>query len=281
MLKATEQQSFNGRKCLGVGEPKGAGKTTFYLTAPQPSLVFQFDLGSVTVPPGVDSSQVYVQDYVDYEGVDLAGKTMKRKRELGDRLAKDIVCLLDSYKSNKDIVTLSDGTTCPKPGSILLDGAARMDDILVDLLCVINGIDNPTSMPDKMGNAGRGTMRFYGDRLNRLKTLFTMVIGLPIPVNMTAWADIKVKRDVQGNEVSKTIEPNLGGQLNVIGPGYFDSCIYHYYEAGKYLVRTKPIPEFSKIGIRNCYNLPAVIDVTIDSTKALPYQRVFGKLDNH
>jgi hypothetical protein len=277
MKKASEQQEFNGRKCLGFGAPKGGGKTTFYITAPQPNLVFQFDLGSVTVPPGVDPDLVFVQDYVDYEGVDLSGKTIKRKRELGDRLAKDLLCLLESYKSSKDYVTLSDGTTCPKPGSILLDGAPRMDDILVDLICAINGIDDPTSMPDRQGNTGRGTMRFYSDRLTRLKNLFKMVIGLPVPVNMTAWEDVILRKDAQGNVLSKTVEPNLGGQLNIIGPGYFDSCIYHYFDGGKYLVRTKPTPEAAKLGIRDAYNLPAVIDVTIsDKNSILPYQRVFG-----
>lgn len=278
MKPAIEQQQFNGRKCLGFGPPKGAGKTTFYLNMPQPLLDFQFDLGSVTVPPGVDASGIYVQDYVDDTVVDLSTSTVKRRREVGDKLAKDLVALLDSFKSGRDIVTLSDGTRCPKPASLLLDGATRMDEIIVDLICAINGIADPTDMPSKSGNAGGGTMKFYGDRLNRLKKLFSMVISLPINVALTTWEDVQVKKDSQGNITSRIIEPDLGGKLNLIGPGYFDSSLYHFFDAGMYKVRTKPTPEIGKIGVRGAYNLESVIDVTIKPGAMNPYERVFGNV---
>jgi hypothetical protein len=279
MKTIQEQQEFNGRKSLGFGMPKGAGKTTFYLTMPLPILDFQFDLGSATAPPGVDANQIYVQDYCDNEAVDLSSQSLKRKRELGDRLAKDLVALLESFKSSKDIVRLSDNTTCPKPKSILLDGGTRLDEILIDLLCAINAVSDPTDMPSKSGNVGGGTLRFYNDRLNRLRKLFAMVISLPVNVSMTTWVDIKNKTDNQGNVISRTITPDLGGKLNIIGPGMFDSCLYHFYEGGKYCVRTKPTPESEVLGIRNAYNLAPVIDVTIlkDDKRPLPYERVFGK----
>lgn len=276
MKPAIEQQQFNGRKCLGFGPPKGAGKTTFYLNMPQPLLDFQFDLGSVTVPPGVDPNGVFVQDFVDDTIVDISKPHVQRKREIGDKLAKDLVALLESFKSGKDIVKLSDGSTCPKPASLLLDGATRMDEIIVDLICAINGITDPTDMPSKSGNIGGGTMKFYGDRLNRLKKLFAMVISLPINVALTTWEDVQVKKDNQGNITQRLIEPDLGGKLNLIGPGYFDSSLYHYFDGGKYLVRTKPTPEIGKIGVRGSYGLDAVIDVTIDNKRPDPYQRVFG-----
>jgi hypothetical protein len=276
MKPAIEQQKFNGRKCLGFGPPKGAGKTTFYLNMPQPLLDFQFDLGSVTVPPDVDPNGIFVQDFVDNTVVDISTNVVKRRREIGDKLAKDLVALLESFKSTTDIVKLSDGTTCPKPASLLLDGASRMDEIIVDLICAINGIADPTDMPSKSGNAGGGTMKFYGDRLNRLKKLFAMVISLPINVALTTWEDVQVKKDGQGNIVSRLIEPDLGGKLNLIGPGYFDSSLYHYFDGGKYLVRTKPTPEIGKVGVRGMYNLDSIIDVTIKQGAVNPYERVFG-----
>jgi len=110
MKPATEQKAANGNKCLGFGEPKGAGKSTFYLTAPLPILDLQFDLGSVTIPPGVDANKVFVQDYPDDTVVDLSQSAVKRRRENGDKVAKDLVALLESFKNGTDIVKLSDGT---------------------------------------------------------------------------------------------------------------------------------------------------------------------------
>ena len=280
MKRAIEQQQFNGRKCLGFGPPKGAGKTTFYLYMPQPILVFQFDLGSITVPPGVNPNEVYVHDYPDNEAVDLSANSLKRKRELGDKLAKDLVAFVNGFKSTTDIITLSDGTSCKKPASVLFDGGTRMDDILIDLICAINGISDPTDMPSKAGISGAGTQRFYSDRLTRIKKLFNMAISVPCNVGMSTWEDIKVKTDPKGNIVSRTIEPDLGGKLNILGPGSFDSCIYHYHDAGKYLVRTKPTPEISRLGVRGDYNLAPIIDVTIKDGSINPYERVFGNGKN-
>lgn len=277
MKPASEQKASNGVKCLGFGEPKGAGKTTFYLTAPLPILDLQFDLGSVTIPPGVDKNLVFVEDYLDTAAVDLSLKSVKRQRLLGDKLAKDLMCLLESFKNGTDIVKLSDGNTCPKPKSLLLDGGERLDQILIDLICAINGINDPSEMPNKSGT-GVNSLAFYNDRLNRLRKLFTMVISLPINVNMTTWADIQFKKDASGNILSKTMEPALGGKLNIVGPGMFDSCIYHYHDAGKYLVRTKPSPEIGRLGIRDDYRKDiTIIDVTIDldGKKPSPYDRVF------
>jgi len=278
MKPATEQKKANGVKCLGFGEPKGAGKSTFYLTAPLPILDLQFDLGSVTIPPGVDANQVFVQDYPDDTIVDLSTAAVKRRRENGDKVAKDLVALLESFKNGTDIVKLSDGTSCPKPKSLLLDGGERLDQILIDLICAINGITDPSLMPNKSG-AGVNSLAFYNDRLGRLRKLFTMIISLPINVNMTTWADIQFKKDAGGNVISKTLEPALGGKLNIVGPGMFDSCIFHYHDAGKYLVRTKPSPEIGRLGIRDDYRKDiTIIDVTIDpdGKKPLPYDRVFG-----
>src|SRR5262245_58267193 len=154
MKRASEQQEDNGRKVLGFGEPKGPGKTTFYMTMPQPLLVFQYDLGSTTVPPGVDPNGVWVQDYPDLSVVDLSAADIKRKREIGDKAAKDLVALLESFKtsSTTGIVKLSDGTSCPRPASLFLDGGSRLDDILVNLICAINNISSPRDMPDRRGN---------------------------------------------------------------------------------------------------------------------------------
>lgn len=279
MFTVTEQKAANGVKCLGMGKPKGAGKTTFYMTMPLPILDFQYDLGSITIPPGVDANQVFVQDYPDTEVVDLSAKEIKRRRENGDKVAKDLVCLLDSFKSGKDIIKLSDGGSCPKPKSILFDGGSRLDDIMIDLICAINGISSPQDMPGATGNKGAGTLRFYYDRLSRLKRLFTMVISLPCNVAMTVWEDAKHKKDIHGNILSTTVEPDLGGKLNVLGPGMFDHCLQHYFDAGRYLVRTKPTPECGTIGVRDIYNCDPVIDVTIikDDKRPLPFERVFKK----
>lgn len=277
MKSASEQKTDNGSKCLGFGEPKGSGKTTFYSTMPQPLLVLQFDLGSVTLPPGVDPNGVFIQDYPDNTVVDLSANGLKRKREIGDKVAKDFVALLDSFKGNGEVVKLSDGTSCPRPASLFIDGAVRLDEIFIDLICAINNINDPTDMPSRSGYAGGGTQKFYSDRLNRLKKLFAMVISLPINVAMATWSDLKEKRDNQGNVTERRIEPDLGGKLNILGPGMFDSSLYHFHEAGKFLVRTKPTPEIGRLGVRGRYDLEPVIDVTIDQKRPLPYSRIFGE----
>jgi hypothetical protein len=271
MAKTADEFAGKVRKCIGFGAPKGSGKTTFYLSQQGIILDLMFDLGSVTVPPGKPASDVFVQDYPDTATYDLSKTSVERKRGLGDKVAKDLLAIVDGFKSSKDIITLSDGSSVKKPDALVLDGMTRLDEILVDLICAINGVSDPT------GLAGGGTLKFYGDRLNRLRKLFTMVISLPINVACITWEDVILKKDDKGNVISRTIEPDLGGKLNVIGAGYFDSCLYHYHDGGKYMVRTKPTPEIGKIGVRGSYGLASPIDVTIDvKTPSSPYERVFG-----
>ena len=279
---ASEQTTTNGRKVVGFGKPKGSGKTTFYTSAAvtkKPMLIMQFDLGSITLPPGVNPNDVYIQDYPDDTVVNLAETSVKRKREVGDRVAKDLVAVLEGFKTGKDIIKFSDNTTVPRPNALFFDGAVRLDEIIVDLICAINGIADPTDMPSKSGSLGGGTMKFYSDRLNRIRKLFTMIISLPIDVYMATWEDAKHKKDTQGNILSSTYEPDLGGKLNILGPGMFDSCLYHYNDAGRYMVRTKPTPEIGLLGVRGKYGLASPIDVTIkddDKSGLTPYQKVFG-----
>lgn len=278
---AAEQQMINGRKVVGFGKPKGSGKTTFYLTGRKPLLVLQFDLGSVTMPPGVDPNTVFIQDYPDDVFVDLSAASVKRRRELGERVAKDLLAILEGFKAGGETIKLGDGSTIPRPEALLIDGAVRLDEIMIDMICAINGINDPSDMPSKTGNIGGGTMKFYNDRLNRLRKLFTMVISLPIDVYMATWEDAKHKRDAQGNITSSIYEPDLGGKLNILGPGMFDSCLYHYHEAGRYMVRTKPTSEIGLVGVRGRYDLPPTIDVTIDpkdKSGLSPYEKVFGRV---
>jgi len=272
-------------KLLGWGAPKGSGKTTFYITQPGTTLVFQYDLGSTTIPPGVDPANIYVQTYPDAGVADkdvsniINSDKWKRGKEVYQAVMTDILAITSAFRENKDEIKLFDGSIVPKPDNLILDGGVRLDQIILDGFCAINNITDPGDALDSKGKIGGGTIKFYGKRLASLTKAFTWAISLPINVAFITWEDVKVQYDTHSGSVTVlSKEPDIGGRLNTWGPGLFDASLYHYSDSGKFYVRTKPTNIIQRVGVRDNYTLADIIDVTIDpksGDKRLPFARVF------
>ncbi len=281
-IRGSDMNEQRKWKWLSFGPPKGSGKSTFAMTAPGTKLVLQYDLGSSTFPPGVDPGQIWVQNYpdLDSKGLKTASDKWARSKETYGKVVTDLDAIVQAFTQNKTEIVLHDQSKVPLPDTLILDGLVRLDNIIVDGFCAINNISDPGDMLDSRGKVGGGTQKFWGRRLSVFNKLFSLVISLPCHVGAITWEDVKMNQDDRGQLQVLSREPDIGGKLNVWGPGMFDACIYHYPQAGKYWVRTQPTSEIQRISIRNTYNIPPVVDVTIDPAKPgdkLPFNRVFDE----
>lgn len=270
-------------KYVSFGAPKGGGKTTLAMTAPGTKLVLQYDLGSTSIPPGVDPKSVYVQTYPDsdHSGLKKDSDKWTRGKKVYGEVITDIDNVITAFEKKASEVVMHDGTKVPLPEVLILDGLVRLDNIIVDGFCAINNISDPGDALDSKGKVGGGVQKFWGRRLSNINKLFGLAVSLPIHVAALTWESIYELKDAQGNVVSRKRTPDIGGRLDVWGPGMFDGCIYQYSEAGRFYVRTQSTGEIERLGIRDCYNALPVYDVTIDSAKPgepLPFEKVFGKL---
>lgn len=272
------------KKGMSFGAPKGSGKSSFWMTAPGKKLVLQYDLGASTFPPGTNPEDFYIQTYPDLDSAGLRTgiKTDKwgKSKEVYAKVITDIDNIVTAFRDGKQIITLHDGSTVPLPDTLILDGLVRLDTIIVDGFCAMNNITDPGEAMDSRGKVGGGTQKFWGRRLANLNKLFSLVISLPCHVGLITWEDVKTQLDNQGNLTVLSRDPDIGGRLNVWGPGLMDACFYHYGQGGKFFVRTQPTQEIQRVGLRNSYGLDPVIDVTIDPTGKLPlpWNRVFDRV---
>jgi len=84
MQRASELPTSTRRKILLAGPPKGGGKTTFAATAPQPVLFLSYDLGNLSLPPGVDPAGVWWQPYPPARGkLSSESTAWKRPKNVG------------------------------------------------------------------------------------------------------------------------------------------------------------------------------------------------------
>lgn len=278
--RGDEERSSRVWKYLAFGPPKGAGKSTLAMTGPGTKLVLQYDHGSTSIPPGVDPTSVYIQKYPDVDPSGISGKTDKWKRGkvVYEHVITDIDNIVTAFEKGAADIVLHDNTHVPKPDMLILDGLVRLDNIIVDGFCALNNIADPGDALDSRGKAGGGTQKFWGRRLSSINKLFSLVVSLPIHVAALTWENVFESKDAQGNVISRTRNPDIGGRLDVWGPGMFDGSIYQYSQAGKFFVLTQPTSEIERIGIRDLYGAPPRVDVTIDPNKPLPFERVFGKV---
>jgi len=273
-------------KWLSFGPPKGSGKSTFAMTAPGKKLVLQYDLGASTFPPGTNPEDFWIQTYPDSDRTALQqGATSDkwtRSKDVYTKVVKDLDAVVEAFNSNKQEIKLHDDSIVPLPDTLILDGLVRLDNIIVDGFCAINNIKDPGDAMDSRGKAGGGTQKFWGRRLSVFNKMFSLVISLPCHVGALTWEDVKTSMDDRGSLQVVSRDPDVGGKLNVWSPGLFDGCFYHYSQGGKFFVRTQPTSEITRVGLRNCYGVDPVIDVTIDPTKPnlpLPFNRVFDKAE--
>jgi len=281
-IRGSEMNETRKWKWLSFGPPKGSGKSTFAMTAPGKKLVLQYDLGSSTFPPGTNPEDFWIQTYPDLDSKGMErGKTSDkwgRSKEIYTKVVTDLDAVVQAFAQGKQEIELHDKSKVPLPDTLILDGLVRLDNIIVDGFCAINNIADPGDMMDARGKVGGGTQKFWGRRLSVFNRLFTLTISLPCHVGAITWEDVKTSMNERGQLEVIGREPDIGGKLNVWGPGMFDACIYHYPAGGRYMVRTQPTTEISRINVRNVYNLDPVIDVTIDAKNpTLPFERVFPR----
>lgn len=266
---------------LIAGMPKGAGKTTLALSvantkAPR-TVIIACDLGKLSIPPGVDPKNVLVLPYQNLTreffdaqlGVVGAGHSRPVK-DVYLKLTGDFFQIYDSIKNDKAI-KLSNGTEFLPPQNLILDGMARLNQMLVDGQCALNGIADPSDLDNK-------AFKFWGKRLRDTLCIVEQFVCLPVNVILTTWIDQVKSADGQPTGVWL---PDIGGKMDLLTAGTVGAAILAYSErAGdtlSYKVRTKPDGSYPWIGVRDVYTMPATIDVTITGrpTEKPAWDRIF------
>jgi hypothetical protein len=251
---------------LLAGAPKGAGKTTLALSAPVPMVVVSCDLGRLSIPPGVDRSQVLVLPYHDLTRILGDQGTSHPQKDIYVKLLRDLAAIYRAVKGQQP-VELDDKSTFPTPLTVVLDGVSRLNTMLVDGRCAMNNIEYPDDL-DKAKRFG-----FWGKRLADILTVVQQFASLPCNVILTTWID--PKKDKEGNETGVWL-PDVGGKMDLLTAGIVGAALFCYSRAGKFYVRTQSDGQYPWVGVRDRYDLKPEIDVTIAQGQPLPFERVFG-----
>lgn len=254
-----------------AGNPKGAGKTTFALSATRPgqrTVVVACDLGKLSIPPGVDKSNVLV---VPYQALtrEISEGHSKPVKDVYLKLTGDLYEIYDSIRKDRAI-KLDGGKEFAPPQNVILDGVSRLNGMLVDGQCSLNNILDPSDLDNK-------AFKFWGKRLRDILAIVEQFASLPCNVILTAWVEEKKTPEGQGTGV---YFPDVGGKMDHLTPGEMSNAVYGYSRQGKFFVRTKADGATPWVGMRDRYtNLPAEIDVTITGAagERSPWVRVFGE----
>ena len=255
-------------KVLLWGPPKNAGKTTNAMGFPLPIVVLSFDPGNLSIPPGIDRSQIVVQRYHDpTRALNPLGGTVPA-RDVAQDFTRDYIAIAGLIRDQKPLKDDS-GKELWVPRTLVLDGMTRLNSMMIDSQCVRQGVAEPAGLPKGE------SFKFWGGRLSLSKTFWELFLSLPCNVAMTAWeAGLK---DSDGNYTGQK-HPDLGGKLDIWGAGYVDASLYCYVQGGKFKVRTKGDGLIQGCGVRDKYTLDDVIDVTLDKGKGkLLYEKIWGK----
>jgi len=262
--KVSELAQEKGRVILAYGAV-GVGKTALIASQPTPHLILACDTGEVTIPPGVNRDEVYVEEFheatrkFNNEGKtvpiqDVYRKTIKRLHEIYTALSTGAPLMDDSGKPLLNLASIS------------IDGVYRLNQMLVDGQCVLNNVNEP-------GEMGSKTMKFWGSRLLAIMTIFNQFAGLGRNVGFTTWERIETNDD--GAPTGRKY-PHIGGQMDIVGAGLADAVLYCYRQNNRYMVRTKSDGMIQGCKVRNNFTLPDTVDVTIEKDGKLPYARLWG-----
>lgn len=249
------------------GPSKSAGKTTFALSVvPEgPQLLLQYSTGTVTVPPGVDPDQIYVESYTDDMDVMKADTDKwKRNKEAGVKVFSDFLEIERAFAEKRPIKL--GGVEAPLPRSLILDDVTFLNDYVVSWICAVNNIADPENWKQ------------WGKRTQVLMSFLRRAVRLPCNTIFTAWET--VDKDENGKALAKW--PDVGGRLDFRAIGLVDASLYCYSRkeaAGtRFYVKTKSDGLVQGCGVRNRYDLKDEVDVTIvDGKGPLPFERIFGK----
>lgn len=265
MKKASELEQTKGRVLLAFG-PVGVGKTNLLLGQPTPHLVLACDTGNITIPPGINKDEVYIEEFhVATREFNAMGRTTPL-RDVYTATVKRLHEIYTALAAGQPLRVDNRAEELPPLASISLDGLYSLNQMLVDGQCVLNNVNEP-------GEMGNKTMKFWGSRLLAIMTIMRQFAGLNLNVGMSTWEEIE--KDKEGN-VTGRIYPAIGGKMDVIGAGLADAVLYCYSRTGRYYVRTRSDGMIQGCKVRNQFNLPETLDVTMDpKDMSLPYTRIW------
>lgn len=264
---------------LVAGMPKGAGKTSLVMsmakTATPRTVVIACDLGKLSIPPGIDPANVLVLPYQEltrefFEGVPgtVGIGHSKPLKDVYLRLTGDFYQIYNSIK-NDQAIKLRNGTEFLPPQNLILDGVARLNAMLVDGQCALNGIADPSDLDNK-------AFKFWGKRLRDTLTIIQQFACLPVNVGLTTW--IEQVKDAEGKPTGVWL-PDIGGKMDLLTAGTVGAALLSFSKSdGTFHVRTRADGMYPWLGVRDVYGMPAEIDVTIrPGDKEGAWDKIFTK----
>jgi hypothetical protein len=279
-LVLDEWKTQSRETVLVAGLPKGAGKTTLAmsvaLTQTPRTAIIACDLGKLSIPPGVDPKNVLVLPYQNLTREFFAAEPgtvglghSKPVKDVYLKLTGDFYQIYNSIK-NDQAIKLSNGQEFLPPQNLILDGMARLNQMLVDGQCALNNIADPSDLDNK-------AFKFWGKRLRDTLTIVEQFVCLPVNVILTTWLD--QQKDSDGKPTGVWL-PDIGGKMDLLTAGTVGAALCAYSErAGDVLsfkVRTKPDGTYPWCGVRDVYTMPTTIDVTISDKNPKPaWDRIF------
>lgn len=274
------------RKVLLIGTPKDSGKTTFALSTGAHGTVLdlQYDFGNPTIPPGVDPNNIWVKTYpAASPEVSTEDDRWTPARNVGAEIIADIHEIRNAFKEQRPI-KLHGEEEIPLPGTLVLDGLVGISYGVMQWILAVNNVKDVDDFES-------GFIP-YAKRLDKLTSLYNMVIPLPCNVILVTWytPEMKTEKNAKGKLISVATGrflPDIGGKLDLQGTGKVDAALRCYSlktaEGVKYFVATNGGTTYPGLGIRGVYGHPNAdkdgnINVTIPrQDKKLPYEVVFGK----
>jgi len=273
---ASDWQPQMRETVLIAGMPKGAGKTTLALSSVTPgqrAVVVACDLGKLSIPLMVNRKDVLV---MPNQGLtrEMDGKGFSKPvKDIYLKLTGDLYEVYRSIKEDRAL-KLSGGREFAPPNIVVIDGMSRLNTMLVDGQCSMNGIDDPSDLDNK-------AYKFWGKRLRNTLTIVEQFASLPCTVIMTTWVD--QTRDSSGQHTGIWL-PDIGGKMDLLAAGTVGAALYAYSKwdltakRTKYYVQTQADTPQPWCGVRDRYALPKEIDVTVmgSAGEKSPWQRIFN-----
>ena len=263
MQRLSDLEKGKGR-VVGAFGGVGTGKTCLLLSQPTPHLVLACDTGSLTIPPGIDRTQIFVEEFhLPTRQFNNEGKTTPI-RDIYTTTVRRLHEIYTAIATGKPLLD-SGGNSLPSLASVSIDGVYRLNQMLIDGQCVLNNVNEP-------GEMGKHTMKFWGSRLLSMMTILNQFAGLSLNVGFTTWE--RIETNDQGNPTGRVF-PHIGGQMDIVGAGLADAMLYCFIRNGKYFVRTQSDGMIQGCKVRNNFSMPPVIDITIGVDGVLPYQKLW------
>jgi hypothetical protein len=264
---------------LIAGLPKGAGKTTLALSSliglpDARAAIIACDLGKLSIPKGVDRNNLLVLPYHDLTR-EMDGKGFSKPvKDMYLRLTGDLYEIYRSVKEDRAI-KLSGGREFAPPQFLVLDGMSRLNTMLVDGQCAMNGLDDPSDLDNK-------AFKFWGKRLRNTLTIVEQFASLPATVIMTTWVD--TQKDGDGKPTGVWL-PDVGGKMDLLTAGTVGAALYAYSKfdlqtkSTQYYVQTQADTPHPWCGVRDRYNLAKEINVTLTDKpgEIAPWRRLFAQ----